>query len=89
MADEFVWMFHEETGNSAAFPVAAVPLWTPRGWEPCDPPVEPDVTKVHLAHAPAVEADAEDETDETDEKPVKTTKRAAAAAAKRAAEEDV
>ena len=60
MADEFVWMFHEETGNHATFPIAAVPMWTPRGWEPCDPPAEPDATKTHLAYAPATAAVADE-----------------------------
>ena len=42
MAVTHVWLRHSIHGGQARFPEAAVPAWQVLGWEPCDPPVEPD-----------------------------------------------
>jgi hypothetical protein len=42
MAITHVWMRHTVHGGQAQFPEASVPQWQVLGWEPCDPPAEPD-----------------------------------------------
>ena len=54
MADEFVWLMHPDVGIPWRCPAGAVGFWTGRGHEPCDPPVEPDVTRAEQP-APADE----------------------------------
>lgn len=42
---EFTWLTHPDIGIPWECPTSAVGFWTPRGWEPCDPPDEVDPTK--------------------------------------------
>lgn len=59
MSDEFVWLMYPANGNTWLCPVGALAMWTGRGWEPCDPPVEPNPTKdpaVALAQPAPVKA---------------------------------
>jgi hypothetical protein len=73
MDDEFVWLVNPDTKGTWKCPVGAVGLWTARGWENCDPPDEPDVTK----DPAVVEAEIESEPAPS----ARAKKRAAAAAA--------
>lgn len=41
----FVWLEYPDTGGKAEFNEEAAPMWQGRGWQPCDPPNEPDLTK--------------------------------------------
>jgi hypothetical protein len=81
VTDEFVWLTYPAHGGFWKCPIGALGLWTARGWEQCDPPVEPDITKDPAVLAAMAEQAAADEA--AAEKPAKTTaksKRADAAA---------
>lgn len=52
---EFVWVCHPPTGGTAQIPIAALPFWAARGWEPCDAPDEIDPTRAHLVEARVAE----------------------------------
>jgi len=55
MSDEHAWLIHPDIGIPWQCPIGAIGLWTARGWEPCDAPDEPDVTKDAAAVAPEPE----------------------------------
>lgn len=40
--DEFTWLRHPATGGVFHCPLDAADAWKARGWEPCEPPEEPD-----------------------------------------------
>lgn len=61
---EFTWLVHPDVGIPWECPTAAVGFWTPRGWEPCDPPPEVDPTK---EPAPPAERAVEVAPEETEE----------------------
>jgi hypothetical protein len=42
MAVTHVWLRHSVHGGRARFPEASAPAWQVLGWEPCEPPAEPD-----------------------------------------------
>lgn len=42
MAVVHVWMRHAGHGGVSRFPQRSVEAWRVLGWEPCDPPAEPD-----------------------------------------------
>lgn len=42
MAVTRVWLRHSVHGGRACFPEASASAWQVLGWEPCEPPAEPD-----------------------------------------------
>jgi len=52
---QFVWVTHPPTGGTAQIPIASLPFWAARDWEPCDPPDEVDPTRAHLVEAKLLE----------------------------------
>jgi hypothetical protein len=72
---EFVWVHHAGTDGTAQVPVASLPFWAARDWEPCDPPDEVDPTRAHLVEALRAEAQqAEDAKDSAPDDAVKPQK---------------
>ena len=57
---QFVWVTHPGTKGVAQIPVASLPFWAARDWEPCDPPDEVDPTRAHLVEAKLLEQEQAD-----------------------------
>lgn len=71
-----VWLQNAETGGKQLFSVESEAGWRARGWNPCNPPEDPDIFKdpgveqdSEAPHAPvedvAAESDGEQGQDET------------------------
>jgi hypothetical protein len=47
-----VWLHNPETGGTFECPADAAEAWQARGWEPCDPPAEPNPALAEWAPHP-------------------------------------
>ncbi len=55
MSDEFVWMFHPETGGQQRFPTEAVSEWAAKGWRLLDADPTTDVNPTRQDYYEALE----------------------------------